>query len=164
MSVEHLPWEEVPGPIYSARELKPRKKWVTVGSWILSVVLVVGGILTPYRVLILFGVLYVLTLLMKKDTVVTRRGLEMFYQMRITTQYNFWGWDEIVSVVREDRNHPELVALYFGIGDKAKRLFFTKEDAQHILELARACKPQIVIQDAPKQPPNSSRSVRKKKR
>ena len=114
MSVEHLPWEEVPGPIYSARELKPRKKWVTVGSWILSVVLVVGGILTPYRVLIVFGVLYVLTLLMKKDTVVTRRGLEMFYQMRITTQYNFWGWDEIVSVVREDRNHPEVVALYFG--------------------------------------------------
>ena len=29
MSVEHLPWDSLEGPIYHARELKPRKQWVT---------------------------------------------------------------------------------------------------------------------------------------
>ena len=88
MSV-HLPWESVSGPIYTARPLKPRKKWVTVGGWILSVVLILGGLITPYRILILFGVLYLLTMLAVKDTVITSRGVEVFYQMRITTHYDF---------------------------------------------------------------------------
>lgn len=89
MSVEHLPWDSLEGPIYHARELKPRKQWVTYGCWILSAALIIGGIVTPYRVAAVFGVLYILTLLMKKDTVITERGLEIFYQMRITTHYDF---------------------------------------------------------------------------
>ncbi len=66
MSVEHLPWDSLEGPIYHARELKPRKQWVTYGCWILSAALIIGGIVTPYRVAAVFGVLYILTLLMKK--------------------------------------------------------------------------------------------------
>ena len=102
MSVEHLPWDSLEGPIYYARDLKPRKPWVTYGCWILSAALIIGGIITPYRVAAVFGVLYILTLMMKKDTVITERGLEIFYQMRITTHYDFWSWKEIVSVIRED--------------------------------------------------------------
>ena len=63
MSAVHLPWESLPGPVYTARPLKPRKKWVSVGGWILSTVLIVGGIFTPYRILIVFGILYLLTML-----------------------------------------------------------------------------------------------------
>lgn len=46
MSVEHLPWDSLEGPIYHARELKPRKQWVTYGCWILSAALIIGGIVT----------------------------------------------------------------------------------------------------------------------
>ena len=47
-----LPWESVPPPIYPAQSsLKPRKKWVQTGGWILVVVL------------LLFGGIYVLILL-----------------------------------------------------------------------------------------------------
>lgn len=148
MRAEQLPWASVPGPHYQARELKPRKPWVTVGGWILAAVLLLGGIMTRYRILILFGVLYILTLLTQKDVVVTTRGLEFFYQMRITTQYNFFGWDQIVSVVREDKKHPELVALYFGMDNKAKRLYFTRPDAEKIMALAKQVKPGIVVKDA----------------
>ena len=38
------------GLTYHARDLKPRKPWVTYGCWILSAALIIGGILTPYRV------------------------------------------------------------------------------------------------------------------
>ena len=39
-----LPWESVPPPIYPAQSsLKPRKKWVQVGGWILVVVLLLFG-------------------------------------------------------------------------------------------------------------------------
>lgn len=148
MSVEHLPWESLEGPIYETRELKPHKQWVVVGCWIMSVFLIIGGIITPYRVVTLFGVLYILTLLMKKDTVVTERGIEIFYQMRITTHYDFWSWKDIVSVTREDRKHPELVALHFGKGNRSKRLFFTKADARQIMVLAKKKNSRIVVADA----------------
>ena len=80
MRTEQLPWDSVPGPHYAARELKPRKKWVTVGGWILVAVLLLGGLATRYRVLLVFSALYALALLTKKDVVVTSRGLEINYQ------------------------------------------------------------------------------------
>ena len=148
MRTEQLPWDPVPGPYYAARELKPRKKWVTVGGWILVAVLLLGGLATRYRVLLVFSALYALALLTKKDVVVTSRGLEINYQMRITTQYDFWSWDKIVSVTREDKNNPEVVALYFGMDNKAKRLYFTRPVAEQVLKLAKEVKPGITIQEA----------------
>lgn len=148
MRTEQLPWDSVPGPHYAARELKPRKKWVTVGGWILVAVLLLGGLATRYRVLLVFSALYALALLTKKDVVVTSRGLEINYQMRITTQYDFWSWDKIVSVTREDKNNPEVVALYFGMDNKAKRLYFTRPVAEQVLKLAKKVKPGITIQEA----------------
>lgn len=145
---DYLPWNLVPGPKYSARELKPRKPWVTVGSWFVCALLLIGGFITPYRVAFVFGLLYILALKMEKSTVITARGLEIFYQMHITTQYDFWSWDEIGSVTREDRKHPELVALHISRGDRVKRLFFTREDAKKIMTLAREKNPKIVIGDA----------------
>lgn len=137
MSVENLPWESLEGPIYHPKEIKPQKKWVRTGGWVLSAALILGGIITPYRVLILFALLYILTLLMKKDAAVTERGLEIFYQMKITTHYDFWPWKEIDSLLVEDRNHPGLLALHFVRGDKSKRLFFTRAEIKQIQILAK---------------------------
>ncbi|MEG1848414.1 MAG: hypothetical protein RR238_08080, partial [Lachnospiraceae bacterium] len=97
-----------------------------------------------------FGVMYIFALWMKKDTVITTRGLEIFYQMHITTQYDFWSWDEIGSVIREDRNNPELVALHISKGDRVKRLFFTREDAKLIMRLAKEQNHKIIVKDADK--------------
>lgn len=148
VKADYRPWDVVTGPKYIARDLKPRPKWVTAGGWLMSVFLIFGGFLTPYRVAAVFGVLYMLALLMVKDTVITTRGLEIFYQMRITTQYDFWSWAQIGSVVREDRKHPELVALHISKGDRVKRLFFTREDAVKIMALARKQNPKILVKDA----------------
>lgn len=161
MSDVRLPWVDVPGPVYTAQALKPRKKWVSAGGWILSAVLVVGGFLTPYRILVLFGVLYLLTMLMVKDTVVTSRGVETFYQMRITTHYDFLGWDRIETVVREASKDPLLWALYFAYGDRVKRLYFSKPDTEQIMALAKAQNPKIKVAEADEAPPSAAKKQRK---
>ena len=164
MNLEYRPWNIVAGPKYTARELKPRQKWVTIGGWLMSALLILGGFITPYRVAAVFGVLYILALLMVKDTVITSRGLEIFYQMRITTQYDFWSWDEIGSVIREDRKHPELVALHISKGDRVKRLFFTREDAKKIMALAKKQNPQIYVKDADESQMIGYKKEKKKKK
>lgn len=135
---KELPWEGLDGFVYSAQELRPRKPWVERACFLLCLFLIAGGLVTRYRIALLFGVLYILVLLMDKRMVVTERGVEIFYQMRIATHYEFWPWEEIDALARENRNHPELVALYFNRGDRVKRLFFRKADAQAIMDYARA--------------------------
>lgn len=166
MITEQLPWDDVPGPKYIPREMKPRKPWVTYGSWFMSTLLIVGGFTTRYKVAAVFGILYLLALLMKKDTAVTTRGLEIFYQMRITKHYDFWAWDEINSIVREDRNHPELVCLHIGFGSREKALYFPKSDAKEIIKLAKSKNPDIRVVDAEvgKAPGPSTRRLKNNKR
>ena len=161
MKEVQLPWESLEGPIYTARVLKPRKKYVTQGWWVMSFLLLFGGIFSGYYVVSIFGILFILTLLMKKDTVVTERGLEIFYQMRITTHYDFWSWADINTIVKEDRNHPELIALHIGKGDMSKQFFFTKEDAKEITLLAKKKNSKIKIMDAAIS--NKAASQKKKK-
>ena len=163
-----LPWESVPPPIYTARVPKPRKKWVTVGGWVLVAVLLTYGYASFQRnnmllacVSLVFAVMYTLTLLMKKDAVVTTRGLEIFYQMQITTQYDFFSWDRINSIVREDRAHPELVRLHIGYSSMEKALFFTKSDADAIIKLAKEKNPAIRVLDFENAPKQSSKRKRK---
>ena len=120
---QSLPWESVPPPIYPAQSsLKPRKKWVQTGGWILVVVLLLFGISTRSRnpllafVSLAFSVLYLLTLMTKKDAALTSRGLEIFYNMQFTTNYEFFPWEDINAIVCEDRGHADMVRLHIGHG------------------------------------------------
>lgn len=116
------------------------------------ILLLVGGIVTRFKIALIFAALYGLTLLSQKDVAVTERGLEIFYQMKITTNYNFWPWAEINAIVVEDRNHPELIALHFGHGNASKRFFFTRPDTEKILVLAREKQPGVPIRQTTDNP------------
>lgn len=149
MKTERLPWETLSGPVYHASETrKSPKKWVRAGGWVMSVALLLGGVSSGYYLVSLFGALYVLTLLTVKTCVVTERGLEIFYQMRVTTHYDLWNWEEIGFVVREDRGDPEKVALHFNQGNRVRRLFFTRPDAEAVLTLAKRRNPKLWAGDA----------------
>ncbi len=142
-----LPWESVEPPIYVSRVPKPRKKWVTVGGWLLVALLLLGGLTTKYKIALVFAVLYTLTLLTQKEAAVTTRGLEIFYQMQITTHYDFFPWERITSIVREDRDHPDFIRLHFGFEATEKALFFTRADAAGVEKLAKMKNPAIRIVD-----------------
>lgn len=148
MRVEHLPWETVCRPVFHAQEIKPRKKWVTVGGWILSVVLMLVGLTSKLWAFFVLGILYLLALAMKKDTVVTKRGVETFYQMYITTHYDIWNFSELSYVLYEDRSKPDLTALLFDRGNRVKRLYFKNEDAVKIVEMVKADHPNILTGEA----------------
>ena len=162
MSKQALPWANLTGPIYTPRELKPRKPYVIYACWAMVVLLLVGGLVTRFKIALIFGALYALTLLSQKDVAVTERGLEIYYQMKITTNYNFWPWAEINAIVVEDRTHPGLIALHFGHGNASKRFFFTRSDTEKILVLAREKHPGVPVRQATDNP-RSGKFSRKSK-
>ena len=148
MKVEHFPWESVQGQIFHAKEAKPRKKWVTIGGWILVPVLILAGFATRYLILVLFGILYALALMMKVDRVVTKRGVEVYNQMMITNHHEIWDWADMNYVLTEDRTKPGLTAVLFNRGDRVRRLYFDSADAPKILKFAKEMKPGILTGDA----------------
>ena len=150
---QSLPWESVPPPNYPAlSSLKPRKKWVQTGGWILVVVLLLFGISTRSRnpllafVSLAFSVLYLLTLMTKKDAALTSRGLEIFYNMQFTTNYEFFPWEDINAIVCEDRGHA---------------LFFPREDLDEIYAFIKKKNPAIRIMDYAAPEPKSSKKHKK---
>lgn len=141
-----LPWESVPGPHYLARDTLQRKKWTKAGGWVLVLVLLAGGALTRWKVAYVFAVFYALALLMEKYVAVTERGLEILHQMQFTTNYERWDWKDIYAVTHEtDPGGSGRTILYFTKGDRTKRNYYAKEDAQEILKLAQKQNPNIKI-------------------
>ena len=141
-----LPWESVPPPIYPAQSsLKPRKKWVQTGGWILVVVLLLFGISTRSR----------------KDAALTSRGLEIYYDMQFTTNYEFFPWEDINAIVCEDRGHADMVRLHIGHGNTEKALFFPREDLDEIYAFIKKKNPAIRIMDYAAPEPKSSKKHKK---
>ena len=163
-----LPWESVPPPIYPAQSsLKPRKKWVQVGGWILVVLLLLYGLSQRGRnpmlsiISLVFSVMYLVTMMTKKDAALTSRGLEIFYDMQFTTNYECYPWEDISVIVCEDRNHAELVRLHIGHGNTEKALFFPREDLDEIYALAKKKNPAIRVMDYDKPEAKSGKKHKK---
>lgn len=163
-----LPWESVPPPIYPAQSsLKPRKKWVQVGGWVLVVLLLLYGLSQRGRnpmlsiISLVFSVMYLVTMMTKKDAALTSRGLEIFYNMQFTTNYECYPWEDISVIVCEDRNHAELVRLHIGHGNTEKALFFPREDLDEIYALAKKKNPAIRVMDYDKPEAKSGKKHKK---
>ena len=143
-----LPWESVPDPKFFARDTTQRKGWVKTGGWVLVVALRAAGVATRWRVALVFGVLYALARVMEKSVAVTRRGLEIYHDMRVTTNYEQWPWQDIEALTHEPNpRNPAQTIVYFTRGDRTKRFSFDKADAEGVLRLARENRPGMKIYD-----------------
>ena len=141
-----LPWESVPGPHYLAIEPLKRKASIKYGGWFVVAALVLGATVTRFKLLYLFAVLYALAMVMEKYVAVTERGLEIFHQMRITTNYERWDWADIYAVTYEpDPAGSGRTILYFTKGDRTKRNYYAPADAEAIVKLAKKQNPAIKI-------------------
>lgn len=143
-----LPWESVPGPHYDAVETLKRTSTKKYGGWLVVAALFLGASVTRYKILYLFVLLYAFAMLMEKYVTVTERGLEIFHQMRVTTNYERWDWKDIYAVTHEkDPGGSGRTILYFTKGDRTKRNYYTDDDAKAILKLAKKQNPEIRIFD-----------------
>lgn len=164
-----LPWESVPPPIFTAQAFKPRKKWVSVGGWVLVAFLLIYGLTAQSRnplvatVSLLFALLYTLTMLTKKDAVLTSRGLEIFYNMQITTHYDFFPWEQINAIVTEDRGHADYVRLHIGYSNMEKALFFKRSEVAAICKFAKEKNPAIRVMDYDTSRPEKPAKQKKRK-
>ena len=171
-----LPWDSLPEPIYTAQAFKPKKTWVKIGGWVLVCALLIYGAATiqtnlPLGLIsLIFSILYSITMVTTKDAAITCRGLEIFLDMKITTQYDFYPWEEINSIVIEDRHHDEYVRLHIGYKSLEKALFFKRSQVRAICDYAKEQNPAIKVMShdpAPKgsnKPAKSGQNNKKKKR
>ncbi|MCR5825916.1 MAG: hypothetical protein K6G54_05075 [Oscillospiraceae bacterium] len=159
-----LPWESVPGSKYYAIDTLKRSKKTSYGGWLAVAVLAFGGAVTRWKIALIFAVLYALALLMQKDVAVTERGLEIYHDMRITTNYERWDWADIYAVTHEtDPAGSGRAILYFTKGDRTKRNYYRPEDVSPILKLAKQKNPAIRIFDG-KTTRDKADAIRKRKK
>jgi len=93
----------------------------------------------------IFSILYSITMVTVKDAAITCRGLEIFYNMQITTQYDFFAWEDINSIVIEDRGDDEYVRLHIGYSSLEKALFFKRSEVNAICKYAKEQNPDIRV-------------------
>lgn len=159
-----LPWESVPDPKYHAIDVLKRTKTISYGGWFVVAVLALGGAVTRWKIACIFAVLYALAMVMRKYVAVTERGLEIYYDMRISTNYERWDWPDIYAVTYEkDPANSRRAILYFTKGDRTKRNYFKPDDVTGILKLAKRKNPEIRIFDG-KEARDKAEAIRKRKR
>jgi len=157
-----LPWESVPGPKYLAIDTLKRNNRIRYGGWFVVAALALGGAVTRWKIALVFAVLYALALLMQKYVAVTERGLEIYHQMQVTTNYERWDWQDLYAVTHEpDPAGSKRTILYFTKGDRTKRNYFDPEDAKEIIRLAKKKNPEIRIFDG-KNTRDKAAAIRKK--
>ena len=89
-----------------------------------------------------------LALISKKTIMVTERGVESFMDMRFTSYYEIWKWEEIEALTHERlQAFPGSWQLYFTRGDRTRKIFFKEEDAKEILKLAKKQNSRIRLYD-----------------
>ncbi|MBQ6360702.1 MAG: hypothetical protein IJJ25_06145 [Lachnospiraceae bacterium] len=143
-----FPWEGITSPMYAAHEVKPRKKWVIYYGWGLAALLLVGGFMTRFKIALFFAVIIALALISKKTVMVTERGVESFMDMRFTSYYEIWKWEEIEALTHEVlKEFPGSWQLYFTRGDRTRKIFFKEADAKEILKLAKKQNSKIRLYD-----------------
>lgn len=132
------PWTELSGTVIEATEVHKRKAWVNYCSWMMCAFLLVGGIISKMYVACVFGLLYIMVLIMQKSVVATERGIEIFHEMVITTNYELLSWKDIHAIAQEENpKYPDYTVLYFTKGDRTKRMVFYKKDVEEVYKLAR---------------------------
>ena len=112
-------------------------------------ILIILGITTKYKLTLILALLLLLSLLSKKYVAVSGKGLEMYTDMKITHNYNVWGWSDIEAITYEKKaEEPKLILLYFTKGDVTKRFFFDYGDKERVFDLAHKYNKKIKIYDA----------------
>lgn len=109
--------------------------------------LIVVGIFTSSIFGIVFGPIIIWSSLFMKYTTVNEEGINVNYDARVFKYKEEWLFDEVTNIHRELTKDPQYTMLHFTKGSMSKRLVFTSQDAQGIIDLARERNSSIYFDD-----------------
>lgn len=143
-----LPWDSAE-EVIEYEYVNPRKAFSEKYAYVITFILLVLGIVKGFILSIILALLLLLSLISKRYVAVTKKGLEMYTDMKISKTHHIWDWSEIEAITYEKKHEqPGLTLLYFTKGDITKRFFFKDEDRDDIFDLARKYNKKIKIYDA----------------
>lgn len=129
---------------YNMNDLKNSYK---IYALILSIALIIIGLTSRYRLLILIGIIFILATFRKREIKITSYGLEIFGDYFISKSNEKWPWEDIDYITHEDIKNDSKFILYLTNDIKTKKFKFSKKDKPDILKLAKIENPNILIYD-----------------
>lgn len=143
-----LPWDDEVELIEYVY-VNPRKSFSEKYAYVVTFSLIVLAIFTKFKLTLILALLLLLSLLTKKYVAATKKGLEMYTDMKIFKSHEIWSWKDIDAITFENKaEHKDLILLYFTKNDITRRFFFDKEDKEKVFELAHKYNKKIKIYDA----------------
>ena len=124
--------------------MKKSTRWASVGFAVLFVVM---GILSKIFYAWFAGLLLGVAMLFEKKLCITGQGMEMEYRLLVKLHHEVWTFEEIESIHREAVKELELTALIFMKGLSGKRMIFSIENAEKIVQMAKDINPSIDYHD-----------------
>lgn len=130
--------------ILNDRKRKPFMKAVAV---IFGIALIAAGIVLGSALGPIAGLLLIWSAFFMKYTTVNAEGITVHYDAKLFRYQEHWRFSEISNIHREARG-PDYSALHFTKGALSKRLIFTKDDAEKVIEIAMNHNHKIYFDEA----------------
>jgi hypothetical protein len=131
--------------VMNDRKRKPFSKGVAI---LFGVLLIGVGIYTGSIFGIVFGPIIIWASLFIKYTIVNEEGIVVHYDAKIFKYKEEWPFDKVSNIHREATKDLEYSMLHFTKGAMSKRLVFTSQDAQAIIDLAKERNSNIHFDEA----------------
>ncbi len=126
--------------------VKKRKTWLTALFVILACLMLWRTIVTQHWSYIPIVVLVILACFFTKEQIISKDGVDIQYVLfGKWTMHNLWSWSEITSLHPDYRKQAPNVELLIARDVVIRPFVMTKDDAAHVLALAKEMNPSIHI-------------------
>ncbi len=130
-----------------AYDERAMKKSTKMAALLMGAGLIIFGFWSSVRYSAVIGVILILAVVFQKETYICREGIVLAYDFIIYKHKIVWNFDEISDIHIENAGNSTYVILHFLRDVMTRRLVFSKEEADRVLELAERANAHIHIEE-----------------
>lgn len=128
---------------YESIETKAIKKSTRYAAMMFALMFLIYGVMNHVIYACVAGLLFGVAMLFEKKMYITDCGLEMDYRLIVMLYHDVWSFEEMEAIYREPMKESGIVALNIMKGLSGKRVVFSKDIAEKIIEMALGKNPKI---------------------
>ncbi len=132
---------------YFSDDTKPTRKSTKIMAYIAGLVLIAVGIFGKSYYSVIVGVILLLAMVLRKTISANEEGVAVVYDMVVYKSVALWKWDEIKEIHTEVSPDGKKLAVHVMQDVMSRRLIYSFEDAEKVLDLAREKNPNIHISE-----------------